>query len=138
VVRIEIGYEGELHCNARHTPSSTLLSTDAPRDNRGKGESFSPTDLVATALGTCMATTMGLLARAKGYRIDGIALTVDKHMTKDPPRRIERLEVAFQVPADVAAGLDTDAKAALQHAAETCPVALSLHQTVGVALRFDW
>jgi len=138
LVRIEIHYEGSLRCRSRHVPSSTLLSTDAPVDNQGKGQSFSPTDLLATALGTCMATTMGILARKQGYDIDGIALHVDKHMTSSPPRRIERLDVVFHVPPQVAAKLDATAKQALSHSAHTCPVALSLHQSVAVHISFDW
>ena len=74
MVEIQISYPGELHCEAKHAPSATTLNTDAPLDNMGKGESFSPTDLLATSLGTCMATTMGILARRKGWNIDGLGL----------------------------------------------------------------
>ena len=138
MVRIEIRYEGQLRCHATHTPSSTTLRTDAPVDNQGTGASFSPTDLVAGAIGTCMATTMGIVARRNGWHIDGIVLSVDKHMTRQPPRRIERLDVVFVVPLDVAAGLDARARQELEHTARTCPVALSLHDAVQVDLRFDW
>ena len=78
MVEIDIHYEGELHCTARHAPSATVLATDAPVDNLGKGESFSPTDLLATSLGTCMATTMGIVARKNGWNIDGVSLRVQK------------------------------------------------------------
>lgn len=138
MVDIYLRYEGQLRCSARHGPSGTTLATDPPTDNQGKGESFSPTDLVATALGTCMLTTMGILARKKGWNIDGIDLHVQKDMTKQPPRRIERLPVSFSVPAAIAAALDTDAKHDLERAALTCPVALSLSPSVEVTAKFDW
>jgi putative redox protein len=138
VVDIYMRYEGGLRCSASHGPSSVRLETDAPRDNQGKGESFSPTDLLATALGTCMLTTMGIAARKHGWNIDGIELHVKKEMTSQPPRRIERLTARFTVPAEVIGALDAEAKSALEHIAETCPVALSLHQTVAVDARFDW
>jgi len=137
-VRIEIAYEGELRCTAEHVPSSVELSTDAPVDNQGKGASFSPTDLLATSLGTCMATTMGIVARRKGWNIDGIALSVDKHMTTQPPRRVARLDVSFSVPAAVSAALDADAKQELERTANSCPVALSLHPDVTLNVSFGW
>jgi len=138
VVDIYLHYEGSLHCSAKHGPSSVELATDAPRDNQGKGESFSPTDLVATALGTCMLTTMGIAARRKGWNIDGIDLHVKKEMTKQPPRRIERLTAHFSVPAAVAGALDAESRSELEHIAVTCPVALSLHEVVALDVSFDW
>jgi uncharacterized OsmC-like protein len=138
VVDIYMRYEGGLHCSAKHGPSSVELATDAPRDNQGKGEAFSPTDLVATALGTCMLTTMGIAAKRKGWNIDGIDLHVKKEMTKQPPRRIERLTARFTVPTAVSASLDDAARSELEHVAATCPVALSLHQTVALDVVFGW
>ena len=138
MVDIYMRYEGELHCSAKHGPSSSELATDAPRDNQGKGEAFSPTDLVATALGTCMLTTMGIAARRKGWSIDGIELHVQKEMTKEPPRRIRRLGARFTVPEGVAQALDLGAKQELEHTARTCPVALSIHDNVEVDVAFDW
>lgn len=138
MVDIYIRYEGELRCRASHGPSSVVLATDAPRDNHGKGESFSPTDLVATALGTCMLTTMGIAARGRGWMLDGIELHVQKHMTQRPPRKIERLTARFTVPAAVAAALDSRARDELEHIARTCPVALSLHETVELDTAFAW
>ena len=138
MVEIDIQYEGELHCQAKHAPSRTVLSTDAPLDNMGKGESFSPTDLLATSLGTCMATTMGIAARKNGWNIDGVSLRVQKQMTKQPPRRVERLVVAFTTPPAVRSGLDASAKQALEQVARTCPVALSLSPAVEVDLTLDW
>lgn len=138
MVDIYLRYQGALRCSARHGPSSVQLATDAPRDNQGKGESFSPTDLVATALGTCMLTTMAIAARPKGWLLDGIELHVQKHMTPSPPRKIARLRVRFDVPAAVSAALDPQARRELEHIAATCPVALSLHDTVAVETTFAW
>ncbi len=84
MVNIQIEYQGDLHCRATHGPSGVELSTDAPKDNQGRGESFSPTDLVATALGTCMLTTMGILARTLNIDITGTTATIEKEMTATP------------------------------------------------------
>jgi putative redox protein len=133
-VRIEVRYEGELHTTARHGPSGASLETDAPKDNEGKGESFSPTDLLATALGTCMLTVMGILARRKSWDMKGARVTVDKHMVTDPVRRIGRLEVRFEMPA----GIPEEARKLLERAAHTCPVHQSLHPDVKVETTFTW
>lgn len=138
MVDIFMRYDGELHCQARHAPSSSTLATDAPVDNQGKGSSFSPTDLVATALGTCMLTTMGIVARKNGWNIDGIELQVSKQMTKEPPRKIARLPAKFSVPKQVASALDAAARSQLEHTAKTCPVALSISDTIEVPISFDW
>src|SRR5215211_4393937 len=98
MVDINVRYEGDLHCSATHGPSQAGLSTDAPADNQGRGESFSPTDLVATGLGTCMATVMGIVAKQRGYDLRGMDVHVKKHMTASPPRRIARLSVEISVP----------------------------------------
>src|SRR5687768_3529757 len=110
-------YQGELHCTVKHGPSGRTLETDAPTDNMGKGESFSPTDLVATALGTCALTTMGIVAHRKSWNIDGIGLRLEKHMTKELPRKVERLVLEFAVPAGVSAALDASARQELEHTA---------------------
>jgi putative redox protein len=138
VVDIYVRYEGELRCAARHGPSGAALSTDAPEDNHGKGASFSPTDLLATSLSACMLTVMGILARQRGWNIDGIDMHVKKHMTAELPRRVARLVVIATVPPEVSAALDSDARAALEHAANTCPVRLSLHPQIDVPVRLDW
>ena len=98
MVNIKVEYQGELHCKATHGPSGVELATDAPKDNRGRGESFSPTDLVATALGSCMLTIMGIAARTQNIDISGATAAVEKEMTATPPRRIERLAVRIHVP----------------------------------------
>jgi len=138
VVDIDITYEGELHCTAIHRPSQARLETDAPVDNQGRGESFSPTDLVATGLGVCMATVMGILARKKGYAIEGLRVHVRKVMTATPPRRIARLEAELTLPATQGAALSPEARAELEHAAHTCPVRLSLLDAIEVPVQFDW
>src|ERR1700744_432194 len=101
MVSIEMKYQGDLHCSAVHGPSGTEIDTDAPKDNQGRGESFSPTDLVATALGTCILTTMGIMARTLEVNIEGATVTVDKEMTSSAPRRIERLTVKIHMPPGV-------------------------------------
>jgi putative redox protein len=133
-VRIEVRYEGELHTFASHGPSSATLETDAPKDNEGKGERFSPTDLLATALGTCMLTVMGIFARRKGWEMKGARATVDKHMVADPVRRVGRLELRFEMPA----GIPAEARKPLERAAHTCPVHQSLHPDVKVETSFAW
>jgi putative redox protein len=138
VVDIDITYDGDLHCTATHRPSGTQFGTDAPVDNQGRGETFSPTDLVATGLGTCMATTLGIVARRRGYALDGLAVHVKKVMTAAPPRRIARLEVELTVPAPTSRSLSTEARAELEHTAHTCPVRLSLLDSIEVPVRFEW
>ena len=133
-VQIECRYEGELHCSAVHGPSGSTLSTDAPADNQGRAETFSPTDLVATAVGSCMLTIMGIYARPRSIRIEGARAVVEKEMTKSPPRRIARLNVRISLPAT----LTEKARGALEQAARGCPVCASLRPDVEVALTFEY
>ena len=135
-VEINIVYEGELRCRAQHGPSGVVLKTDAPVDNQGKGESFSPTDLVATALGCCMMTIMGILARRHGYPIEGTAVKVLKEMVQEPVRRIGQLTVEIHV-ANSDRLKETDRKI-LQQAVHTCPVLKSLHPDIQVPVAFHW
>ena len=137
MVSIHIEYEGDLRCRATHGPSSNELLTDAPVDNLGKGESFSPTDLVATALGTCMATTMGIAAQKRAWDVSGIHVDVVKHMVADPKRRIGKLEVSLRMPAREE-GWDARARAVLEAAALECPVHASLRPEVEIPVTFDW
>ncbi len=123
MVAIQIEYQGDLHCKAVHGPSGTELNTDAPKDNQGRGESFSPTDLVATALGTCMLTVMGIMARTLDIDIAGTTASVEKEMTATPPRMIQSLTVKIHVPHAVS----TENQLKLERAAHTCPVHKSLH-----------
>ena len=134
MVEIRIRYEGALRCRAQHAPSSNELVTDAPVDNQGRGESFSPTDLVATALGTCMLTIMGIRAQEHGWSLEGATVVVRKHMAADLPRRIGRLDVKVEVPGS----FDAEARRVLEQAARTCPVALSIHPQIEVVLELAW
>lgn len=138
MVDIGIEYEGDLHCRAEHGPSRSVLETDAPVDNHGRGEAFSPTDLVATGLGTCMVTLMAIRARERGIELEGTRAHVKKHMTTTPPRRIARLVVEVTVPREVAAQVDAPTRELLERAAHTCPVRLSLLDAIEVPIRFDW
>jgi len=137
-VDIYVRYEGGLHCASRHAPSGAVLATDAPADNHGRGEAFSPTDLTATSLGTCMLTTMGILANKRSWNIAGLDAHVIKEMTSSPPRKIERLRVTIDAPAALASKLTAEARAELEEAAHTCPVRLSLHPQLEVVVGFRW
>lgn len=129
-----ISYLGSLRCSAVHGPSGVTFITDAPRDNHGRGESFSPTDLVVTALATCMVTTMGIRAQRDGVNLDGTAVAVEKHMSADPPRRIGRITVHISMPP----GLEPRNRAVLEEIARTCPVARSIHPGIDLELSFHY
>lgn len=137
MVDIYLEYEGELHCSAKHGPSSAVLSTDAPVDNHGRGESFSPTDLVATGLGACMVTVMGILAQKRGYALEGTRVHVKKFMTQALPRRIAKLSVTVTAPPSATASVGSG-QADLEHEAHHCPVRLSLLDAIEVPVTFDW
>lgn len=138
MVDIDITYEGGLRCRPAHRPSGATFATDAPVDNAGRGESFSPTDLVATGLGTCMITVMGIAARKKGFDLEGTRVHVKKVMTTEPPRRIARLEVELTIPAEVASRADAATRAELEHVGHTCPVRLSVADAIEVPIVFRW
>ena len=133
MVTITATYEGDLCCRATHVPSGAALSTDAPKDNAGLGRFYSPTDLVATALGTCVLTTMAIVARRNDIEMKGATVKVEKHMNPNP-RRIGRLPVEIAVP-----GTFTDAqRKKLEAAAHGCPVHKSLHPDVEAEIRITW
>jgi putative redox protein len=134
MVEITASYDGQLHCTAKHGPSGSTLSSDAPKDNMGRGEAFSPTDLVATALGTCILTTMGIVAQRQNLDIAGATLRVEKHMSESGPRRIVRLPVEIQMPREVS----PDDRQRLENAANTCPVKKSLGAEVDAPISFKW
>jgi len=134
MIEIHIDYQGDLRTHAVHGPSQTELITDAPVDNQGRGESFSPTDLVATALGTCMATIMGIVAKRKGIDLRGMIVRVEKHMSADLPRRIVRLPVTVEVPLPA----DHPDRALLEASALGCPVFHSLHPDIDKPVTFAW
>ncbi len=137
-VEIDLVYEGQLRCRATHGPSRTQLVTDAPVDNHGKGESFSPTDLVATALGACMATIMGIVADRNKLDIAGTRVHVVKEMIQDPARRIGTLRVTIRVPADKSARLSAEDRKKLEAAALHCPVHKSLHPDIQTPIEFSY
>ena len=132
MVSISIVYEGELHCRLIHEPSGTVIATDAPKDNHGKGESFSPTDLVAAALGSCMLTLMGIFADRRGLKLSGTQVEVAKEMAQEPFRKIGKLSVTFQFPA----GIPKNDRQALERAGLTCPVHKSLHPDISIPAVF--
>ncbi len=134
MVEIQLSYEGDLHCSAVHLPSSSTLVTDAPVDNNGRGQAFSPTDLVATALGSCMATVIGIVAMRKGIAVEGMTVAVRKFMSDDAPRRIKRLELDLQIPLPAS---HPDRKL-LESAARGCPVHQSIHPDIEVVMNWAW
>lgn len=134
MVEINAVYEGTLRCSATHGPSGSVVETDAPVDNHGRGERYSPTDLVATALGTCMMTIMGIFSDRNDIDMTGTKVRVEKHMTPESPRRIARLVVDIEVPLPE----DHPQRRAIEKAAVTCPVHLSLHPDIEKAVVFAW
>jgi uncharacterized OsmC-like protein len=134
MVKISIAYEGGLRCAATHGPSGQIVHTDAPVDNHGRGESFSPTDLVATALGSCMATIMGIVAQRHEIDLSGLQIEVTKEMSIDTPRRIASLATTFRIPLPP----DHPQRLLLENAALTCPVHQSLHPEVAKPVDFQW
>ncbi len=127
-------YTGDLRCSLTHTLSGAQIITDAPPDNHGKGEAFSPTDLCAVSLAACMLTVMGIRVRERGISIDGARAEVTKVMAADP-RRIARVEIRLFMPPHDYSEAD---KALLEHIAHTCPVALSLHPDIVQQVEFVW
>ena len=134
MVEIRIDYEGQLRCTSQHMPSSTKIETDAPVDNKGRGESFSPTDLVATALGSCMATVIGITADQKSIDVRGMRVVVQKEMSADLPRRIDQIIVEMFMPLSES----HPDRRVLQSAALSCPVQHSIHPDIKVDLTWHW
>lgn len=133
MVKIQAVYQGEKHTRLTHGPSGAVLETDAPKDNNGRGEAFSPTDLVAAGLGSCMLTVMAISAERDGINMTGATAQVVKEMTNSP-RRIAKLTVDIEMPATI----PVSARAKLVEIAETCPVARSLLSELEIALTFRW
>jgi len=131
----QIIYKGGLRTSAVHLQSSTEIETDAPSDNQGKGERFSPTDLLATALGTCMITTMAIKANTMNIELDGTKVEVTKVMVSDP-RRVGKIIAHLYMPSHL--NLDDKQKAILENTARTCPVERSLHPDVVLDMAFYW
>jgi putative redox protein len=131
----QIIYKGELRTEAKHLQSGTVIETDAPTDNKGKGEKFSPTDLLATSLGNCMLTIMGIKARDMQVDLGNTKIDITKIMKADP-RRVGGIHVEFHFPEGLQ--LDAKQKAILENAALTCPVAKSIHPDIEMDVKFNW
>jgi uncharacterized OsmC-like protein len=134
MVKITGDYQGELHCNAVHEPSGQVLPTDAPKDNQGRGESFSPTDLIATGLGTCILTTMAIAARKHDVELKGMRFEVTKEMSAELPRRIVRLAAQIWMPIPQS----HPAAQPLMGAGKACPVHKALHPSIDAPITFHW
>ncbi len=130
-----IVYKGHLRCECTHIQSGTTIETDAPTDNRGKGERFSPTDTLCVALATCVVTTMALKANDMNIDLSNTAIAVTKHMLSDP-RRIGKVDVLLNFPATLQ--LDEKDKAVLQRVGDHCPVAKSLHPDLELNIVYNW
>jgi putative redox protein len=132
----QVQYTTDLRTVATHLQSGTIIETDAPKDNQGKGERFSPTDLVATALASCMLSIMGIAARTHDIDIEDTVVDIEKIMIADPMRRIAEIKADIRFPSDK---IYTDKEQKiLEHAAITCPVFLSLHPNTIKTIRFHW
>jgi putative redox protein len=134
MVEMNIVYEGKLRCKATHGPSKNEIATDAPKDNQGRGEAFSPTDLVGAALGSCMLTIMGIYAQRHKLSIEGSTVRVEKEMITEPIRRIGKLTASFVIRG----GVSEQDRAILERAALTCPVHQSLHPDVKIVTKFKY
>ena len=128
-------YKGHLRCQCTHIQSGTIIETDAPTDNKGKGERFSPTDSVCVALATCIVTTMGIKANDMNIDLTGTTINVTKHMIADP-RRIAKIDVQLNFMASL--GLNEKDKTILQRVGNNCPVAKSLHPDLVVNVEYNW
>ncbi|MBX9785170.1 MAG: OsmC family protein [Chitinophagaceae bacterium] len=131
----EIVYKGDLRTLATHLHSGNSIETDAPLDNQGKAERFSPTDLLATSLGCCMVTIMGIKARDMNIDLSGVKIDIQKHMKPDP-RRVAGVDVHFYFPSTLV--LDDKERTILKNAALSCPVAKSLHPDIEQNVVFNW
>lgn len=129
----KVTYLGDLRTECKHLQSGNAFITDAPLDNNGKGEAFSPTDTVATGLASCMMTVMGIKANDMSVDMKGTTATVNKIMAADP-RRISRIEVTFDLPFEA----DEKTQKILERTANTCPVHYSLHPDIEKVIVFNW
>jgi uncharacterized OsmC-like protein len=133
MVKMSVIYQGQKHCELTHEPSGAKIETDAPRDNQGKGERFSPTDLMGAALASCVLTTMAIVGERDGIRLDEMQAEVIKEMNSDP-RRIKSLPVHVRMPAR----LTPDQRAKLERAARHCPVHKSLNPEIHAPITFEY
>ena len=128
-------YKGNLRNEVTHLQSGTKILTDAPLDNHGKGESFSPTDLLASSLGCCMLTIMGISAESYGFSLEGTTVETEKIMGTDP-RRVVEIKIDFHFPEG--SNFTPQQKRVIESAAKTCPVANSLHPDLKKTINFNW
>lgn len=128
-------YKGQLRCECTHLQSGTIIETDAPTDNRGKGERFSPTDTVCVALATCIITTMGIKAQDMQIDLAGTSIGVTKHMLSDP-RRIGKIDVVLHFPATLK--VDEKDRIILERTGDNCPVIKSLHPDLEARVEYHW
>ncbi len=133
-VEITSVYDGDLRCTVTHGPSGSQIETDAPVDNAGKGERLSPSDLVATALITCILTTIGIVAQRKNWDVSGMRARVVKEMSATPPRRIARLTVDLWMARD----LSPEGRQQVENIAHACPVAKSLNENIEIPVTVHW
>lgn len=134
MITSKVTYLGDLRTKSTHIPSNDVIISDAPIDNHGKGEAFSPTDLIANSLATCILTTMGIKASAMEVSILGSEADVTKTMQSDP-RRIGKIEINLTLRGSE---FDDKTKTILERTAMTCPVYLSLHPDVEKIVHFNW
>lgn len=134
MVAISVVYLGDLRCKALHKPSGSEIMTDAPVDNKGKGQNFSPTDLMATALASCIATVLGIYSKNLNWDLKGMRIEVQKEMSKTPPRRIGSLVTNIWLPLKYS----DEAKAKIEEIAHSCPVHLSLHPDIHAPINLHW
>jgi uncharacterized OsmC-like protein len=134
MITSEITYVGDLRTQSKHILSSNTIITDAPLDNHGKGENFSPTDLMSTSLGCCMLTIIGIAANAHGFNINGTVVEITKIMQANP-RKVAEIKVDFKFPQQ---NYSDKQKSIIEHAAKTCPVSLSLHPDLIQTVNFSY
>tara|TARA_Y100001968_G_scaffold289452_1_gene292473 strand:+ start:1182 stop:1589 length:408 start_codon:yes stop_codon:yes gene_type:complete len=130
--KISCNYIGDLHTEAKHSPSGSVIHTDAPKDHDGEGKNFAPTDLLASSLGTCVITIMGIEAKRRGWDLRNIKVDVYKTMNSKGPRKIKTLELEIFMPSE----LDSRRYKILQRTAEQCPVKLNLETSIDIKLNW--
>ncbi len=134
MVKMSAEYVGGYRCTARHEPSGYVIETDAPADNHGRAERFSPTDLMGAALATCAATTLAIKGAPRGWKLEGMEVRYEKQMSSTGPRRVELLPVRIKMPANFPAA----DRAIAQEIADNCPAKLSLHPDIKAPITFEW
>ncbi len=130
MTKVKCTYIGDLNCEAIHLQSGSVIKTDAPLDHCGKGESFSPTDLLATSLGTCFLTIMAIKAKLEGFEMEGIYLNIEKLMTQNSERKIKELKIDIFIPESAS----NETVNFLKKASEECPVKRNLSQEIDIKI----